>query len=84
MSGEEHQGSRASGRSRAAGHGPGAWGRWHLNGVLEELPRWSRGQDSALPTQGGWVRSLVGETDPISCNEDRRSCVLLLTPDAAK
>lgn len=54
MSGEEHQGSRASGRRlEQLGHEAGAWGRWHLNGVLEELPRWSRGQDSALPVQEG-------------------------------
>ena len=54
MSGEEHQGSRASGRRlEQLGHKAGAWGRWHLNGVFEEFPWWSRGQDSALPVQEG-------------------------------
>ena len=29
--------------------------------TLEGLPWWSSGLDSALPTQGAWVRSLIGE-----------------------
>ena len=28
------------------------------------LPSWSSGQDSALPVQGAWARSLVGELYP--------------------
>ena len=56
MSGEEHRGSRASGRRpEQLGHGVGAWRRWCLNGILEELLWWSRGQDSAPSMQGGWV-----------------------------
>ena len=30
----------------------------------ERLPQWSSGLDFALPVQGAWVQSLVGERDP--------------------
>lgn len=70
--------SERSTRSRASGEETrSSWGtrrvrgRWHLNGVLEELPRWSRGQDSALPVQEGL--GLIpgwGIRSHISCNED--------------
>ena len=33
--------------------------------ALRGLPWWFSGQDSALPRQGAWVQSLIGELDPI-------------------
>ena len=38
--------------------------------VLKRLghPWWSSGEDSALPMQGVWVRSLVRELDPACLN----------------
>ena len=32
------------------------------------FPWWSSGYDSAVPTQGAWVRFLVGELDPTCSN----------------
>ncbi len=32
-----------------------------LKVIVPGLPRWSRGEDPALPTQQAWVQSLVGE-----------------------
>ena len=42
------------------------------------------GLDSVLPMQGTQVRSLVRELDPISCNEDQRSCVPQLGPGTVR
>ena len=42
----------------------------HITKVLPymEFPRWSSGQDSALPMQGAWVQSLVRELNPTCHN----------------
>ena len=46
-------------------HDSGGIGQsWHLKNSMVGHPWWSSGQDSALPMQGTWVRSLVRKLDP--------------------
>ena len=37
-------------------------------GSVQGPPWWSSGQESMLPVQGAWVRSLVGELHLVCCN----------------
>ena len=43
--------------------------------VREGLPWWSSGEDSALPLQGAWIPSLVGELKSHMLCGKKKKCV---------